>query len=315
MDEYSTDAFPPRNRFAYWREVLTQRFVRLRPERTEESAFFGRIHSHQFGDCSFSMVEAGFQRVVRGKSEIACSTNEVVFLNLHLSGTGYYQQGPAEFRLAAGDLFVIDGERPFLLGCPDPLAQISVKFPRPLLSGLLDRSDDIGGLFIPRSSYIGRLLGSFITHHWGNCPTAPPTRNHATVEQLAQLAAYEAGRRRRVVPLPRQAIHAGLYAAAVRHIATFSDLSALTPKAVAADLGISIRTLQEIFRTRNNAIGRQIQKSKLDRAVTMLRAPEHASKPIGDIAFAAGFNELSHFTHAFVRRFGMPPGIWRQQTD
>jgi AraC family transcriptional regulator, positive regulator of tynA and feaB len=35
---------------------------------------------------------------------------------------------------------------------------------------------------------------------------------------------------------------------------------------------------------------------------------------VSQIAFGAGFNDLSHFTKAFRARFGMPPGIYRRQS-
>ena len=33
---------------------------------------------------------------------------------------------------------------------------------------------------------------------------------------------------------------------------------------------------------------------------------------MSDIALEAGFVDQSHMTHAFRRRFGMPPGAWRR---
>jgi AraC-like DNA-binding protein len=36
-------------------------------------------------------------------------------------------------------------------------------------------------------------------------------------------------------------------------------------------------------------------------------------RKIGDIAFLAGFCELSHFTHAFVRAYKETPGVWRRR--
>jgi AraC-like DNA-binding protein len=34
---------------------------------------------------------------------------------------------------------------------------------------------------------------------------------------------------------------------------------------------------------------------------------------IGELAFMAGFSELSHFTHAFVRAYNETPGAWRRR--
>jgi AraC-like DNA-binding protein len=42
-------------------------------------------------------------------------------------------------------------------------------------------------------------------------------------------------------------------------------------------------------------------------------AAGHGSMPIIEIAFATGFNDLSHFCHLFQRRFGSSAGRWRGQ--
>jgi len=36
-------------------------------------------------------------------------------------------------------------------------------------------------------------------------------------------------------------------------------------------------------------------------------------RAIGELAFMAGFSELSHFTHAFVRAYRETPGSWRRR--
>ena len=39
----------------------------------------------------------------------------------------------------------------------------------------------------------------------------------------------------------------------------------------------------------------------------MLADPSHDHLPITDIAYAAGFGDLSHFNHSFRRRYGATP--------
>jgi AraC family transcriptional activator of tynA and feaB len=44
----------------------------------------------------------------------------------------------------------------------------------------------------------------------------------------------------------------------------------------------------------------------------MLSVPRHAHRSIMDVAFACGFNDISHFGRLFARKFGMTPSQWRR---
>ena len=50
---------------------------------------------------------------------------------------------------------------------------------------------------------------------------------------------------------------------------------------------------------------------RLDRAHQMLIDPQTIGRMISTIAFAAGFNDLSHFNRTFRRRFGTTPSETR----
>src|SRR5215813_4765978 len=69
----TTEAVRPRERFAYWREVVSQHFVHLRPERVAGGLFHGEIRAKILGGLSVSQVMSGGQRVLRTAAEIARS--------------------------------------------------------------------------------------------------------------------------------------------------------------------------------------------------------------------------------------------------
>src|SRR5207237_10858621 len=74
MSVVSTEVVRPHERFAYWREVVSQHFVHLRPELTaDKNLFHGEIHSERIGDLPVSKVISGGQRVFRTQAEIARS--------------------------------------------------------------------------------------------------------------------------------------------------------------------------------------------------------------------------------------------------
>lgn len=313
MQVFSTQAVAPPERFSYWREVLTQHFIHLRPERAGCGPFAGLIEAQELAGHSFSRVTTGHQRIHRGTREIAGSPHDLVFVNLQLEGRGSYRQGGPEREVQAGDLFVISAVDPFELGVERPLRQLTLRLPRERLDCHLGRSERGNGAFIPRGSRAGALLGDLMLTLWRGTIGAVAPDGGDTVEHLLALTGYavapDSARRR----WPTAAGHAGLYARALRAIDRRSAEPGLVPRALAASLGVSLRTLQGIFARHGDAIERRIQRARLAQATRLLADPALCGRAIGELALAAGFNELSHFTRAFVRRHGRTPGAWRRE--
>ena len=73
MQVLSTSTVPSHEAFAYWRDVLAQHFVHLRPERVGLNPFSSTIEAQKLEGYSFSRVHAAPQRVYRAAREIARS--------------------------------------------------------------------------------------------------------------------------------------------------------------------------------------------------------------------------------------------------
>jgi AraC family transcriptional regulator len=69
--------------------------------------------------------------------------------------------------------------------------------------------------------------------------------------------------------------------------------------------------LQRVFRAHyGKPIGVYHRHLRLEWAARQI---EHHESALGQIALQAGFSDQSHFTRAFARAFGIPPGRWRER--
>jgi AraC-like DNA-binding protein len=84
---------------------------------------------------------------------------------------------------------------------------------------------------------------------------------------------------------------------------------------VAAQLGMSVRTLHLRFERVGRTFGRWLLDSRLDACRKALRDPQQRASTISEIAYRWGFNDLSHFNKAFRAQFGMTPGDWRNSPE
>ena len=79
-----------------------------------------------------------------------------------------------------------------------------------------------------------------------------------------------------------------------------------------AALGISPRYVNDLLSDENTSFQRHVLTERLAHCERDLSSPMLAHRHVGEIAFAWGFNDLSHFGRAFREHYGMSPRDWRQ---
>jgi len=77
-------------------------------------------------------------------------------------------------------------------------------------------------------------------------------------------------------------------------------------------LSVSGRAVQMLFEAEGTTFSSFVREQRLHRAFRQLRDPGFDTLSISQIAYAAGFVDLSHFNRCFRRRFGdTPSGVRR----
>jgi AraC-like DNA-binding protein len=76
---------------------------------------------------------------------------------------------------------------------------------------------------------------------------------------------------------------------------------------VAGSLRLSRRYVQQLLETTGKSFTEHLMERRLERTFAMLTNRRCLHFPIIDIAFAAGFSDVSHFNRMFRRRFGETP--------
>jgi AraC-like DNA-binding protein len=86
----------------------------------------------------------------------------------------------------------------------------------------------------------------------------------------------------------------------------------LSPQALADHMHLSVRTVHKRFEAAETTFGRSLLEERLEACRSALTDPRCRAMTASQIAFAFGFNDLSHFTKAFRARYGLPPGRYRR---
>ena len=85
----------------------------------------------------------------------------------------------------------------------------------------------------------------------------------------------------------------------------------LSPDFLAAVLGVSRRSLYQIFDLEVGPIAGFIRSKRMERARTLLALPDRVDVPISEIALECGFPDQGHFSRLFAKAYHQSPRYFR----
>jgi AraC family transcriptional regulator, positive regulator of tynA and feaB len=300
--------------FDEWLSLLRS-FVKLdiHVEKEDRGTFSGngRLLS-MHGLPAFDAVAANdICRIERTAQHVRLDGYDHYTVALPLAGATSVSQNGRVSELACHDLVLLDTTRPLDYFPRGHLRLLFFRLPRRMVISNLGFEPQ-GGL-----SSSGTLAGRLILQlaaeiAGGEDPSLAHSNAHmqlAICDLLGALFAWPDGDRQ------SSSRHAERLFARVCGVVRdgFADPD-LTPSAVAAAAGISLRYLQKLFTPRGTTCGQFIHSARLDHAARLLqrRAICSAKRPLSDIAFEAGFRDYKFFSSKFRQRFGCGPGEYAQ---
>jgi len=307
------DTVRAHERFAYWREVLSQQFFHLRPERAGCSEFCAAVEAHTIGDLPLSIVTAAGQRIRRTRSEIARSPVPYYFANVHVGGTCSIRRRGEEIALSRGDTFIVDALHEFELDCEQRARTLVIRLPKEAIDARVARPDLVPGAVLPGSQSVARLLAGYLANGFETADHHSPNSAAMFAEHSVELVSHALMESWAHKPAPTSAWREALFVRACRTIRVRCGNPKLAPDQIARALGITTRLLQRIFAERGETIMRRLFHERVTIAAKLLAAPEAAHRSVTDIAYSCGFNDSAHFSRVFSAHTGMPPSHWRKE--
>ena len=238
-----------------------------------------------------------------------------LLVSCHRQGAAVVAQGGRESRIEAGDFFVIDPSRPFHIQTTDSEVH-SVYLEPQALRTVLPHWDMLTARAIRPDVKSAALFTGLLDQLFAMSPDIGEETADNIAEALPHLLAPalrtlqdEAG----ASSSRLKALHRQRILAYVRDHLWDSQLSA---QAIAQGVNLSPRHVYELFDERD---GHPLMKSVWKQRLTMchrdLSAPALRSRSIGEIAYAWGFSNVSHFSRAFKAEFGIGPREFRRAQE
>ncbi|CAN7336735.1 helix-turn-helix domain-containing protein [Acidovorax sp. LjRoot118] len=309
----STDPIAPRDRLAYWTDMICTTYVQLECDAPRGDRFGGSIQSHHLPGLDLSVVRSCAQRVVRTPSFISRATDDCFIVSLQTKGHGVISQDGRDAAVAPGDFALYDSTRPYTLQFSEDFEEIVLKLRGEQLRALVAGTEQLTATTVSGRSGAGHLMASMDTALRGEVDTLPAASAAAVasgvisvlVAGLQSLPACS-----RAEPSTMGAYHV---ARIKRHIDGRLRDPALTIESVATDLGMSSGHLHRLFKAEPQSPSHYLWGQRLDGASRELLDARRTKTSVAEIAFGWGFNDAAHFSRAFKERFGQSPRGWRAQ--
>jgi AraC-like DNA-binding protein len=278
---------------------MSLRFAADRPRRP----FHGAVRRRAIGDLALVDAECDPCGGVRGRSRIAGSDDDLVAVMVTRSGGEFLARDDVQADLRPGGLLIWESHRPARFAVRGRFAKRTLIARRTALDEVLGRGWSVGARLPSPSSAAAVLLVRYLDVLASADPLPPavagPARN-AALELFAGLIRSGADA---PAPAPAPALRSAMEAWIDRNLH-----GEITPAAIAAAHGVSVRTVYRAFEPTGDTVGALVRTRRLARARSELSA---GGAPISMIARRWGFADSSHFSRAFKAYYGCSPTDYR----
>jgi AraC-like DNA-binding protein len=302
----------PRDRIAYWHDVACKAFVGHECRVASPATFSATIGRARLGELGFVTTDSrGLDRVERTARDIARGDDDVFLLCVQLHGSSTLRQDGRETVIHPGDFALLDAQRPYLCHYGHR-RQITVKIPHRSLKARVGSSANLTARAVRGSDGIGGLTTGYvklIPERVGALQPAAQTQIAEHVLDLAALALATAGGEDRLTLSSGSSLTLLQLRMAIE--TRLSD-PGLDSQAAAAAAGISVRYANALLSAQGTSLERLIVSRRLDHCRRALEDPAQSHRAIGEIAYAWGFANHSHFNRRFKAEFGCSPSDYRR---
>jgi AraC family transcriptional regulator, positive regulator of tynA and feaB len=302
----------PRDRLAFWYDVASKVFADHEFSLQGPSTFNATLHHAALGQIEIIHVDgAGIRQSTRSAAHIAHVEDDVFFLCLQVSGNGALSQDGRDAAIGPGDFALLDAQRPNTARFAEAYKQIVLKIPHRALKARLTPSSQLTARAVQHTEGLGGLVSEYIRLLPSRIALLQPMEKARIAEQVLDLVALSlASHSTDERPSLSSARAVALLQLRTVIEARLHDPS-LDPEAAAAAAGISVRYANALLGNEGMSLQRLIVSRRLDRCRRALEDPAQAHRSIGEIAYAWGFSNVSHFTRRFKAAFGSAPRDYR----
>jgi AraC-like DNA-binding protein len=299
---WSTEQVPPRDRLALWVDAVCDNLVHVDCEPRRDQLFSGQLRIDVVSLFRVATITSTAALVTRSPRQIARDAVDNFVLAIHQAGDATMIQYGRDAVPKPGDLVLHDMTRPWRIHIGGDFTQTLLLFPRTRLLRRLGHAEPYLGMRIDGTVGVAGMLSPLLRQLPSHLDGTPAATRERVAENLLDLIATALVSTGNMVPLS-----AGMTLARVKlWLETHLD-EELSAERIAAQCRLSVRHLNRLFAREGTSLMHHVWERRLARCHADLTDPAMHARSITEIAFAAGFNDLSHFSRSYRARHGCAP--------
>lgn len=310
---FATDVVRRSQRVEFWRRFVCNHVADIDCRVDRQADFQGLIHTYAFGRMSLSTLTAEPHWVGRAGDRINRARNDYFLVIFQVGGSAEYSQNGHDSLLRKGDFVLYEPRLPYEMTLRDRFEHITLRLPRNAFRSLSNSLPEIVGPPVRARTFGGELVGKLLTATVRRIPNLPPRATYVYAESVADLIVHAIAQE--IAGCPRQLRPTKGYtlAQAKQFILDNLHRDDLSLKMISDRIGVSPRQINRLFHAEGTSTGQWTKSMRLERCAATLIDSESVSIALSQVAFDAGFNDISHFCRDFKRRYGLSPGQYRRK--
>lgn len=309
----TTDSVAPRQRVAFWQDMICQSFVQAACGSKMGASFRGRLSTDDFGQSQITRIEAGIQRIDRRRTDIARCNRPRYYLCYQVTGRARVMSNHQESVIDPGEMVLLNNCEPYSLEYEsEDVIGLVLQVPHPRLQERFRSPDRCLGRRMGGQRGLIRVMGEFLSSCAAQADSLADSQRVLTEQVALSLFSellVEQSRGDRSI-----GTHQAILVARIKQfvLSKLADPS-LTLEDVARGVGLSARYVSQLFQEDGDAFGRFLLRNRIEYCRRELANPCLNDLQISEIALRGGFNNLSHFSRVFRDRIGQSPTDYRAE--